>query len=106
MKNKLKKVIVGIVIASLLILPTVASAASGYLTGGISQLNGTTTVAWADYEHHTVIAYLEKYDVYSSNSGWGHCSTAPLTVLASCNIYAKWGYDGTYTSSASSYQYY
>lgn len=106
MKNKFKKVIVGIVIASLLILPTVASAASGSLTGGISQLDRATTVAWADYEHNTVMAYLAKYDVYSSNSGWGQCSTAALSVQCSCSIYAKWGYDGTYTSSAYSYQNY
>lgn len=60
MKIKLKKAIVGIVLATAIMLPTVASAAYGYLTDGVSGQYSYASYGWADYQYHTVYVRLTK----------------------------------------------
>ena len=104
MKNGMKKTITATIVVGILLVPTIASAASSYLTGGYSYVSRRTHVGWADYEHHSVNATLRKYDVIYSSSGWSHCRTAALNVETPCNIFVEYGYNGQVYGTTSGYQ--
>lgn len=60
MKNTLKKKIIGVALATVMVVPTVASAAYGSLTGGGVRLSAYVHYAYADYSYNMVYARLVK----------------------------------------------
>lgn len=86
MKIKIKKVIVGVVLATAMIVPTVASAANGYLTYDIVGKYNYETYGTADYTHHVVHVNLMKGWKTTYGAGWEDADTPPIYGLNSNSI--------------------
>ena len=84
MKIKIKKVIVGVVLATAMIVPTVASAADGYITSGIYGKYNYTSSGWADYQHNTItITFSKAGQTTARATGWQSVETDNLYGLDS-----------------------
>lgn len=76
MKNSIKKSIMLMALGAVMVASIAASAASSYLTGGVTPLAYNLHSAWADHEHYTVTATIDKGKKNKySQTGWGHAST-------------------------------
>lgn len=103
MKNKIKKILVCSVVSCMALVPVLTYAASSYCTGGIGITGRFSSYTFSDYSHSSVCAYHEKFGVVRKSSGWEHTATNPLYVEKSIPIYGKYGYNGSYIASISSY---
>lgn len=83
MKIKIKKVIVGVVLATVMVAPTVASAAYGYITSGIYGQYSYTSSGWADYQYHTISVSFTKLGITNSATDWQNVETDPIYGLDS-----------------------
>lgn len=89
MKIKFKKAIVGIVLATAIMLPTVASAAYGYLTYGVSGRYDYASYGWADYQYHTVYVRLTKSGQTTDYQGGWQSATSSYIYGLDSNSYAE-----------------
>lgn len=82
MKLKFKKTVVATLLAATMMVPTIASAAYGYLTSGVSGQLDYASSAWANYEYHGVHVRLIKCGNATPYAyGWSHATSNTIYGL-------------------------
>lgn len=79
MKLKFKKIFITTLLVVTMMVPTIASAAYGYLTHGVSEQSSYNSNAWADYQYHQVYVRLIKCgNVTPYAYNWQHVTSKTI----------------------------
>ena len=87
MNLKIKKRIVGVVLATMMIVPTVASAATSF-SGGIVGPFSYATYVWAQQDYKVVYVGLTKCGQTVTSAGWQSANTTTILGYSDCSFYA------------------